>query len=154
MLSRKSSSGAVPAIHGALVRNKEQDPVRIPVGHARDRAEFIFGQRIRVFIRREFQFICSGDRLFPDRVVGIVKIDQGKIIRGHRHPEPSQGSFDSVTFFFGQGNTVVLQILYGRRAVNDLPAPVVPVRLSDICKQSVSCFHGFPSRLHQVNINS
>ena len=147
MLPRESSSGAVTAVHGALVRNKEQNPVRITMGHARNGAELIFSQGIRVFIRRKIQFIRSGNCLFPDRVVRIVKINQRKIIRGHRHSEPPQGRFDPVALFLGQYNAVVLKILYGCGPVNDLPAPVVPVRLGDVCKQSVSCLHCFPSRL-------
>ena len=145
MLAREPSSGTVPAIHGALVRNKKQYPIRITVGHPRHRAEFIFRQGIRIFIRGKMQFIGSGNRLFPDRVVGIVKVDQRKIIGSHRHPESPQCRFNSVTLFLSQNDAVLFQILYSSGSVGDLPAPVIPIFLCYIFKQPILRLHLFPS---------
>ena len=75
-LARKSSSCAVTAVHGALVRDKEENSIRISVRKARCRRVCILVERIRVIGFRSMHFQKSRNSLHSYRVSLVIRIHE------------------------------------------------------------------------------
>ena len=141
MLAGKTPAGAVTAVHAALVGDEQQHAVGIPVGKARAGGVDILMQRVGILIGGELKLMLGGDSLLADRIVGIVKIDEGEIVRGYGHAQPAQSSLYALFLFFGKGD-VLLEVLKSFNAVFNLPFPIVPLLVGHVQEQTV--FPAFP----------
>ena len=141
MLAGETAARAVTAIHAALVGDEQQHAVGIPMGQTRAGGVDILVQRIGVFIGGKLKLMLGRYGLLTDGVVGIVKIDKGKVIRGDGHAQPAQRSLYAFFFFFGKGY-VFLKVLKSFYAVLYLPFPIVPLFIGHVQEQAV--FPAFP----------
>ena len=130
----QSSSGAVSAVHGALVGDQEQNSVRISVGEAGSRGVFIFVKRVQHVRIASVVLSDNGNSLHSDRAAGIVRIHQGSIVRGDAHTEVLSDFADVCFFLFGEVN-YFLQVFNRGNSVRYLPMPVVPLLFGNVLPQ-------------------
>ena len=140
ILTGKTAAGAVTAVHGALVGDQQQHPVRIAMGQAGGGGVGILVQGIGILIVGILQLLSAGDGHLADGIKGIVQVDQGQVVGGHGHAQLAQGLADTLLLVGGQVH-VLLQILNRLGAVGDLPMPVIPQIFGDIGEQTIASLH-------------
>ncbi len=74
MLTRKPSAGAVAAIHGALIRDEEQHPVRVTMSQPRNGRIGILMQRIELILGSLIKLCCRWDALTADGIEWIIRV--------------------------------------------------------------------------------
>ena len=150
VLTGKTTTGAVTAVHGTLVGDQQQHAVGIAVSQAGGGRVGILVQRIGVLVIGILQLLRAGDRHLTDGIERIVQIDQGQIVGGNSHAQLAQRLADTLLLIGGQGH-ILLQVLNRLSAVGDLPMPVVPQILGNIGEQTVASLHSVsPSQNHVV----
>ena len=140
ILTGKTAAGAVTAVHGALVGDQQQHPVRIAMGQAGGGGVGILVQGIGILIVGILQLLSPGDGHLADGIKGIVQVDQGQVVGGHGHAQLAQGLADTLLLVGGQVH-VLLQILNRLGAVGNLPMPVIPQIFGDIGEQTIASLH-------------
>ena len=140
ILTGKTATGTVTAVHGTLVGDQQQHAVRIAVGQAGGGGVGILVQGIGILIVGILQLLSAGDSHLADGIKRIVQIDQGQIVGGDGHAQLAQGLADTLLLVGGQVH-VLLQILNRLSAVSDLPMPVVPQIFGNVSKQTIASFH-------------
>ena len=136
MLACKSPARAVAAIHGALVGYEEQNPVGITVSKTRDGGIGILMQRIELILGSLIELCRGGDALTADGIIGIVRIDEGEVIGGDRHAERAKAACYAF-LLLGSELDVFFEILKGLNAIFDLPMPIVPKLIGNICEKAI-----------------
>jgi len=109
-LTGKAAPCAVTAVHGALVGDEEQYAVGIPVGKPGHGGIGILMQRIKLIFRRLIKLGGSGDALTPYGVIGIVGIDERKVVGGYSHAKGAEALPYAVLLLGSQLN-VLLEFL-------------------------------------------
>ena len=136
MLTGEAAAGTMTAVHGALVRDEEQNTVGITMGQTGAGGVGILVQGVRLFIGGKLQLGAGGDRLFPDGIQGIVQVDQGQVIRGDGHAQLAQSGGNDLFLFLGQVD-VLLQLVQRLDTVFNLPMPVIPLLVGNVQEQAV-----------------
>ena len=136
LLPGEPATGAVAAVHGALVGDQEQHPVRVPMGQALHGGIRVLVEGVRRLVGGRFQLVGRGDGLAADGIVFVVEVDKGQVVGGDGHAQPAQGPAHALLLFLGQVH-VLLQVLQGLHPVLDLPVPVVPQLIRHIPEQPV-----------------
>ena len=140
ILTGKTAAGAVTAVHGALVGDQQQHPVRIAMGQAGGGGVGVLVQGIGILIVGILQLLSPGDGHLADGIKGIVQVDQGQVVGGHGHAQLAQGLADTLLLVGGQVH-VLLQVLNRLSAVGNLPMPVIPQIFGDIGEQTIASLH-------------
>jgi CheY-like chemotaxis protein len=102
VLTGKTATGAVTAVHGALVGDEEQHTVGIAVGQTGAGRIRILVEGIGILINSKVQLCGSGDGLLTDGIEGIVQVDQGQIIGGNGHAELTEGGGNALFLFLAK----------------------------------------------------
>src|SRR5450759_5499786 len=97
----------------------------------------VFCQGVFHFRSEGHHFTVSWDNLFADRIVWVVRINQGNEIRCYIHPEEMRFT-ECLTLRFGKGDYFT-DFICGIQAMTQLPAPVVPLFFRDICESRGTC---------------
>ena len=140
VLTGKTTTGTVTAVHGTLVGDQQQHAVRIAVGQAGGGGVGILVQGIGILIVGILQLLSAGDSHLADGIKRIVQIDQGQIVGGDGHAQLAQGLGNAGFLVGGQGH-VLFQIFDRLSAVGNLPVPVVPQIFRNVSKQTIASFH-------------
>ncbi len=119
-------TGAVTAQHRALVDHDPQDTVRVPVSHARGHPVPFLVERVLDVEVTHRHLGARRDRLQADRTLRVVAVDQRRIVRRHREPEPAQRPLDG-TLFIRLHRQDARQLGDRPDPVLHLPAPVEPL---------------------------
>ena len=96
ILTGETTTGAVTAVHGALVGDEQQHAVGIAVSQAGGGRVGILVQGIGVLIIGILQLLGAGNGHLADGIEGIVQIDQGQIVRSHCHTQLAQSLADAL----------------------------------------------------------
>ena len=140
VLTGEAATGAVTAVHGALVGDQQQHAVGIAVRQAGGGRIGVLVQRIGILIIGILQLLGAGDSHLADGIKRIVQIDQGQIVGGDGHAQLAQ-SLGNAGFLVGGQGHILLQILNRLSAVSDLPMPVVPQIFGNVSEQTVASLH-------------
>ena len=140
VLTGKTATGAVTAVHGTLVGDQQQHAVGIAVSQAGGGRVGVLVQRIGILIIGILQLLSAGDSHLADGIKRIVQIDQGQIVGGDGHAQLAQGLGNAGFLVGGQGH-VLFQIFDRLSAVGNLPMPVVPQIFRNVSEQTVASFH-------------
>ena len=140
VLTGEAATGAVTAVHGALVGDQQQHAVGIAVSQAGGGRIGVLVQRIGILIIGILQLLGAGDSHLADGIKRIVQIDQGQIVGGDGHAQLAQGLGNAGFLVGGQGH-VLFQILKRLSAVGNLPMPVVPQIFRNVSEQTIASFH-------------
>ena len=140
VLTGEAATGAVTAVHGALVGDQQQHAVGIAVSQAGGGRIGVLVQRIGILIIGILQLLGAGDSHLADGIKRIVQIDQGQIVGGDGHAQLAQ-SLGNAGFLVGGQGHILLQILNRLSAVSDLPMPVVPQIFGNVSEQTVASLH-------------
>ncbi len=122
--------GAVAAVARALGRDEHQDPVRVAMDEARDRRVAVLGERVLHHRGERLLLTAERDDLAPDRVVGVLRVDQADEVGRDVDPELVRGA-EAVALLVGQLQDL-LDLLEVVDPVAELPAPVVPLLVGDV----------------------
>ena len=127
-VAHQAAAGAITAIGGATVGDKEEHAVRIAMDEAGHRRMFVLTERVEHLPRGDDHLVATGDDLLADRAIRVVPVDQVEKIRRDRQRQLLLGE-EAARPFPGRQRHVALQLLDGREPVLQLPGPVPPVRL-------------------------
>ena len=131
-------AGAEAAVHGADVGRDQQRAVGVAVRQAAapaspcpPRAGLPARSPTGSLLQRR------GHRLQPDRVVGIVGVDQGEVVRRDGELVLGLQGADGFQLLRGEGEQVA-ELADGADGVLRLPAPVVPLVVGDVAPERVA----------------
>lgn len=136
MLPRKPAAGAVTAVHGALVGDKEQDPVRITMSQTGHGGIRVLMKGVKLVLGSLIKLCRGRNALTTNGIIGIVRVDEGEIIGSDRHAERAE-AFRNALFFLGSQGDVFFEIFKSFDAVCNLPMPIVPKLIGNIGEQTV-----------------
>lgn len=136
MLPRKPAAGAVTAVHGALVGDKEQNPVRITMSQTGHGGIRVLMKGVKLVLGSLIKLCRGRNALTTNGIIGIVRVDEGEIIGSDRHAERAE-AFRNALFFLGSQGDVFFEIFKSFDAVCNLPMPIVPKLIGNIGEQTV-----------------
>ena len=136
MLPRKPAAGAVTAVHGALVGDKEQDPVRITMSQTGHGGIRVLMKGVKLVLGSLIKLCRGRNALTTNGIIGIVRVDEGEIIGSDRHAERAE-AFRNTLFLLGSQGDVFFEIFKSFDAVCNLPMPIVPKLIGNIGEQTV-----------------
>ena len=136
MLPRKPAAGAVTAVHGALVGDKEQDPVRITMSQTGHGGIRVLMKGVKLVLGSLIKLCRGRNALTTNGIIGIVRVDEGEIIGSDRHAERAE-AFRNALFFLGSQGDVFFEIFKSFDAICNLPMPIVPKLIGNIGEQTV-----------------
>ena len=136
MLPRKPAAGAVTAVHGALVGDKEQNPVRITMSQTGHGGIRVLMKGVKLVLGSLIKLCRGRNALTTNGIIGIVRVDEGEIIGSDRHAERAE-AFRNTLFLLGSQGDVFFEIFKSFDAVCNLPMPIVPKLIGNIGEQTV-----------------
>ncbi len=136
MLPRKPAAGAVTAVHGALVGDKEQDPVRITMSQTGHGGIRVLMKGVKLVLGSLIKLCRGRNALTTNGIIGIVRVDEGEIIGSDRHAERAE-AFRNALFLLGSQGDVFFEIFKSFDAICNLPMPIVPKLIGNIGEQTV-----------------
>ena len=136
VLPRKPAAGAVTAVHGALVGDKEQNPVRITMSQTGHGGIRILMKGVKLVLGSLIKLCRGRNALTTNGIIGIVRVDEGEIIGSDRHAERAE-AFRNALFFLGSQGDVFFEIFKSFDAICNLPMPIVPKLIGNIGEQTV-----------------
>lgn len=136
MLPRKPAAGAVTAVHGALVGDKEQNPVRITMSQTGHGGIRVLMKGVKLVLGSLIKLCRGRNALTTNGIIGIVRVDEGEIIGSDRHAERAE-AFRNALFLLGSQGDVFFEIFKSFDAICNLPMPIVPKLIGNIGEQTV-----------------
>ncbi len=140
-------SGAVTAIHGALIRHEKKSPVGIAVGESRDGGIHVLMKWIVDVCPRDVGLHHGGDRLHAHGAGRVVRIHEGRVVGSNSHAKLVEALFDLCRFFIGDIDNFSKGGYIGY-TIGDLPLPIVPLFLGYIFPQADMTIFGHLSSPH------
>ena len=128
---------AVAAVGGAVAGHQQEHAVGIAVHHALDRALVILPEGIVGLAGALAEFINRRDHRAADGLLGIQRIDEAHVVRGHGEGQQAAAEFQRLLLVDREADHLAQEI-QRLDAVTQLPLPVAPLLVGGVGKEGAS----------------